>query len=152
MGASLQEILSFAKPTLAACLRRQRRRCLPPGWRPQARVTIKQEGDDIPTGKLIGFPYEASISMYISLREDWYEVARRTGVIEVDGYFLCRYDSFDDQGRPTAVRAVRLVPTMGGEDWQFIPSPATITWDADQPHLTWNIVDDEAAWAATFER
>lgn len=148
MSASREEILGFAKPVLAASLRRQRRACLPPQWRPQARVTIKQEMVERPTGEMLGFPHEAGISMYLSLGEDWYEVAGRTGVLEVGGYFICRYDTFDDQGRPREVRAVRLVPTCGGEDWQYIPSPATICWDGEHSMIRWHVPDDEAAWRA----
>ena len=66
----------------------------------------------------------------------------------VEGYFICRYDTFDDQGRPREVRAVRLVPTCGGEDWQYIPSPATICWDGEHSMIRWHVPDDEAAWRA----
>lgn len=148
MGVSEAEILAFARPALAPSLRRQRRACLPPEWRPQARVYLKPEVPWRPPGTMYGLPYETGIDLRINLGEEWYEIAKRTGLLDVDGYFICCYDSFDELGRPVEVRAVRLVPTMGGEDWMYIPSPATVSWDGDRPSLRWHVTDDDAAWHA----
>lgn len=148
MGVSEAEILAFARPALAPSLRRQRRACLPPEWRPQARVYLKPNSPGRSPGEIYGIPYETGIDFRINLGLEWYEAATRTGVTDVDGFFICRYNSFDELGRPVEVRAVRLVPTMGGEDWEYIPSPATIAWEGDRPSLRWRYLDDDAAWHA----
>ncbi|MDQ6782028.1 MAG: hypothetical protein M3063_00985 [Actinomycetota bacterium] len=97
---------------------------------------------------MLGYPYPTGIDFRINLGDDWYDAAVRTGVLHVDGYFICRYDNFDDQGRPREVRAVRLVPTRGGWDHHYTPSPATVCWEGDQPTLRWHVNDDEEAWRA----
>jgi len=152
MGMSEVEILKFARPVLAPSLRWQRRAVLTPaeleayGWRPSARITIRPEFEGRPAGEMLGFPHPTGIDLRINLGQEWYETAKRTGVLEVGGYFISRYDSFDDQGRPVKVQAVRLVETDRGPDWEYIPSPATIRWGGDQPTLRWRVPDDKKAW------
>lgn len=44
------------------------------------------------------------------------------------------------------------MPTLGGEDWEYIPGPATIVWEGDDPSLRWLYRDDDEAWQAHLRR
>lgn len=150
MAASPEEIVAFAKPALSASVRWQRRKYLPlEGWRPYVRAYVKPYRGVASPGYVCGFPYPGCIVVEIKLDQDWYDAAQRTGVLEVDGYFICRYDAFDDQGRPTAVLALRAnartFSPYGDGDWCYLDIPATIVWDGDEPRLVWEFPDDESA-------
>jgi hypothetical protein len=88
----------------------------------------------------------------VALGEEWLEAAERCGVLVVDGHFLLGYRSFDEEGRPVQVDALRILPT-DGVPATYIPSgpeyaisPSTIDWSGDVPALVWD--EDDLLQAA----
>jgi hypothetical protein len=148
---TLERIEQLARRPLLRSIRDLRARwspAFPARVRTNVRVVPSDPERDVVNVGLAG----EAVFGEVALGDGWLEGAERCGVLVVDGHFLLGYRSFDEEGRPVQVDALRILPT-DGVPATYIPSgpeyaisPATIDWSGDVPALVWD--EDDLLQAA----
>lgn len=72
----------------------------------------------------------------------------------LDNRFVVHVHQREASGRPTGIRAARLVPIPdpydGATDWVFVPDDAIVRWNGDTPKVTWENSDAAAVARQRF--
>jgi hypothetical protein len=143
MDQTLERIERLARASLLRSMRTLRAR-----WSPAFPTRVRTNVRIVPVDKErdlvnVGLAGEVVFGE-VALGEEWLEGAERCGVLVIDGHFLLRYRSSDDDARPVEVDALRILPTAGTPATaipsapEFASSPATIDWSGTAPALVWD--------------